>query len=75
MYQIDIGKDCVSGSCPGVTNFDGHIVRILVTDVHQTLSALDGDTDAGLEEWIRENSRLRVWLAHGQFAFMSPLLL
>lgn len=60
---------------PGEENPDGSIVRISVSNVHETLLALAGYVDCDLEDWLRENSRLRIELARCPLTDTSRLLL
>lgn len=43
-------------SCPWIWGLNGSTVRILVTNVYETLLALVWYADSDLEDWFREDS-------------------
>ncbi len=48
---------------PGERSADGSVVRLTVTEAHETLMALAGYVDTGLESWLRQNSAVASHLA------------
>lgn len=60
---------------PGETNPDGTIVRLPVSEAHETLLTLAGYVDAGLESWLRQHSQVSARLALCPISDTSRLLL
>lgn len=60
---------------PGEQSPDGAFVRLSVSEAHETLLTLAGFVDTGLEEWLRENSKVSTLLAANPVSDATRFLL